>query len=85
MAYNHSRVTAYYNYLNADIGRMESTGSKAIFENSKKLMEQIPEDLLPHTLKQVLEEGTIKRAPDSTKLRTYAPEHVAEAFFSPAP
>lgn len=85
VAYNHSRVTAYYNYLNADIGSVESTSSQAIFENSKKLMEQIPENLLPPTLKEILEEGTIKRAPDSTELRTYAPEHVAEAFFSPAP
>ncbi|MCS6267284.1 MAG: hypothetical protein H2174_06930 [Vampirovibrio sp.] len=85
VAYNHSRVTAYYNYLNADIGSVERNGSKAIFENSKKLMEQIPENVLPPTLKEVLEEGTIKRAPDSTKLRTYAPEHVEEAFFSPAP
>jgi hypothetical protein len=82
VAYNHSRVTAYCNYLN---GGAENNNSKAIFEKTKTLMDKIPENRLPSMLREVLENGSIHQASSTTKLRVYEPDPLAEDFFDLSP
>lgn len=82
VAYNHSRVTAYCNYLN---GGVENNNSQVIFDKTKTLMNKIPENRLPSMLREVLENGSINQASSTTKLRVYEPDPLAEDFFDLSP